>query len=264
MKDLYDIYEDGTTAATPGNTTGMGNPTPPTDGEVGSEPMCGKGKCKRKKKRIEEAILVKSSDKVKNLDTVAVVAEWFAAAHNIKDDSFLNEMTEEYAKQITYNGDGTYDIDTSLATVPKWSLDLIDIPEDGIPKWLKIRNFHCDWSKAEITSKCPDLSNLNWSFFTGKSKRGSVSIKFWCEGDIKLGAIKCDEMTLFSSASTSIKFSPKTEVVVLKMRNCSGIKWCDNIPKTIKRVELPGSLVANYIKEKGLIPMGASVEISMI
>lgn len=56
MKDLYDIYEDGVMAATPGNTMGMGNPTPPTDGEVGSEPMCGKGKCKKekKKKKVEE------------------------------------------------------------------------------------------------------------------------------------------------------------------------------------------------------------------
>jgi hypothetical protein len=43
--------------ATPGNTMGMGNPMPPMDGEVGSEPIC-TAKCKKeKKKKIKESLL---------------------------------------------------------------------------------------------------------------------------------------------------------------------------------------------------------------
>lgn len=56
MKSLYKIYEEcaGITA-TPANTCGMGNPMPPTDGEVGSEPMrcCAKSKKEKIKKKKE-------------------------------------------------------------------------------------------------------------------------------------------------------------------------------------------------------------------
>lgn len=50
MKTLYEIYEEcaGITA-TPGNTCGMGNPMPPIDGEVGSEPIAAKSKTKKEK-----------------------------------------------------------------------------------------------------------------------------------------------------------------------------------------------------------------------
>ena len=54
MKDLFDIYTnecDGGLNATPLNTIGMGNPTPPTDGQMGSEPMCGKCKKEKSKKK---------------------------------------------------------------------------------------------------------------------------------------------------------------------------------------------------------------------
>ena len=74
MKDLYDIYEDGV-VSTPNNTMGMGNPTPPTDDNVGSEPLCGKGKCKRKKKKVEEGLLTKTATKVKDFSIVDLFVE---------------------------------------------------------------------------------------------------------------------------------------------------------------------------------------------
>lgn len=59
MKSLYTYLEDaGVVAGNAAslNTMGMGNPLPATDGEPGSEPLC--GKCKKKivkrKKKIEE------------------------------------------------------------------------------------------------------------------------------------------------------------------------------------------------------------------
>ena len=47
MKDLYTYLEE---FATPANTIGMGNPMPPLDGQVGSEPMV-TAKCKKAKKK---------------------------------------------------------------------------------------------------------------------------------------------------------------------------------------------------------------------
>lgn len=48
MKSLYTYLED--LAATPANTIGMGNPIPPINGEVGSEPIIA-AKCKKEKKK---------------------------------------------------------------------------------------------------------------------------------------------------------------------------------------------------------------------
>lgn len=66
MKDLYKyIREDGFTA--PGNVTGMGNPTPPTDSTLGSEPICTtctpEKKKKKKKPTVDESIFDTLDDK---------------------------------------------------------------------------------------------------------------------------------------------------------------------------------------------------------
>lgn len=54
MKSIYELYLECECCATPANTTGMGNPMPPTDTTPGSEPMTNKilkSKKKNKKKK---------------------------------------------------------------------------------------------------------------------------------------------------------------------------------------------------------------------
>lgn len=54
MKPLYMYLEETVGAATPLNTVGMGNPMPPAEGQVGSEPLCAKCKKEKKNKKKEK------------------------------------------------------------------------------------------------------------------------------------------------------------------------------------------------------------------
>ena len=61
MKNLYDIYEDGAIASTPGNTVGMGNPMLPTTEENGTEPLV-TAKCKKDKKKLHTLEKIHTED----------------------------------------------------------------------------------------------------------------------------------------------------------------------------------------------------------
>lgn len=261
MKDLYDIYEDGAVTATPGNTMGMGNPTPPTDGEVGSEPMCGKGKCKKekRKKKVEESLLDKTSDKVKNFSLKSMVAQWFAENQKINNRRKIEEVIAIYETQIIDNGDGTFDIDTSLNTHKGWSLDLFNIPKEGIPEWLKIRNVKADFSKVDITSWSGDLHNLNWRFLNGRTVEADVDLRFWTKDNIVLGPIKCGGLQVYSSQSNCLEIDPGAVVNECKLKYCQNLRYVNGIPKGCVSVSLPDLVIEEFLKGKGLIPQSTKL-----
>ena len=75
MKHILDyIEEECEGCVTPGNTMGMGNPMPPTEEAPGSEPLCGKCKKEKKKKKVTESIL--DDDFGENLDE-QIIENWF-------------------------------------------------------------------------------------------------------------------------------------------------------------------------------------------
>lgn len=263
MKDLYDIYEDGTIASTPGNTTGMGNPMPPTDGEVGSEPMCGKGKCKKekRKKKVEESLLTKTSDKVKNFSLKGAIAYWFAENQNVRSKEKTEEIAAIYETQIIDNGDGTFDIDTSLNDQPRWGLDIINIPKDGIPDWVKIRNVHVNYSQFGITSLTGNLRNLDWNILNGRTVPGDLDIRLWNLGDTKvvLGPVSCCNIRLISNTVKRIDFDPKTTASMVDIRSCDNLEIVSNIPKTAESVSLPRKVVDEFLRNKGFVPKGAAI-----
>lgn len=264
MKDLYDIYEDGcTVATTPGNTTGMGNPMPPTDGEVGSEPICGKGKCKRKKKKVEESLLTKTKDKVKDFSLKGAIANWFAENQIVRTKEKTEEIAAIYETQIIDNGDGTFDIDTSYNRQPRWGLDLIMIPKDGIPDWVKIRNVRVDYSLFGITSQTGDLRNLDWNILNGKTVAADIDIKFWTDDSkVVLGPVRCRDIRLIGNTVERIDFDPKIVAKNVDIRNCDNLEVVSNIPKNAESVSLPRKLVDKFIKDKGLVPKGAVIYIN--
>ena len=262
MKDLYDIYEDGILTTTPRNTMGMGNPTPPTDGEVGSEPMCGNGKCKKekRKKKVEESVLTKTSDKVKNFSLKGAIANWFAENQNVMSKEKTEEIATIYEKQIIDNGDGTFDIDTSLNDQPKWGLDIIQIPKDGIPDWVKIRNIRVEYSMLGITSQTGDLRNLDWNILKGKTVTGDLDIKFWPDvTKVVIGPVRCNDIRLISNNVKRIDFDSKTVASSVDIRNCDNLESVSNIPKDAKSVSLPRKVVDTFLRNKGFVPKNCEI-----
>lgn len=86
MVAIYDIYAnigdetiyENEIAATPANTTGMGNPMMPTDTECGSEPLdtCKKDKKKKCKKHVEEGLLAGQDATLKDGDNIACILDY--------------------------------------------------------------------------------------------------------------------------------------------------------------------------------------------
>ena len=86
MVAIYDIYAntgdetfyENEIAATPANTTGMGNPMMPTDTERGSEPLdtCKKDKKKKCKKHVEEGLLAGQDATLKDGDNIACILDY--------------------------------------------------------------------------------------------------------------------------------------------------------------------------------------------
>jgi hypothetical protein len=80
MKNIADIYnENAEAAATPANTTGMGNPMMPTDTENGSEPLvakCKKDKKKKCKKCVKEGLLSGQDATLKDGDNIACILDY--------------------------------------------------------------------------------------------------------------------------------------------------------------------------------------------
>ena len=76
MKSIADIYnENAEVTATPANTTGMGNPMPPTETNPGSEPLTGKCKKECKKKKFKKCVkegLLSGQDNVLNQGNMTI------------------------------------------------------------------------------------------------------------------------------------------------------------------------------------------------
>jgi hypothetical protein len=263
MRDLYDIYEDGGITATPGNTTGMGNPTPPTDGEVGSEPMCGKGKCKRekKKKKVDESILGSTKGKVSNTKTVLDAAEWLTNTSSwskVKCD----DVYQSILSQIIDNGDGTIDIDTTKAKKSIISLDVLEIPAEGIPDWLKIRNVIVGHTTMDIHSLTPELSNLNWTIKTNKGLGVMhLAVKSSTPCILTVGPVKCEEMTIFSRKAETLHILDGAAIEELNLSNCQGLRFCTGIPKNTKYTSFTESFIQEFCQDKKLVPKGCIVQI---
>lgn len=258
MKDLYELYEDGCT--TPGNTVGMGNPTPPTDGEPGSEPLCGKGKCKRKKKKVEESLLTKTSTKVQNFNFIDSIAEWFVNTQG-KFSNNGKEAFDNYKKQIIDNGDGTYDIDTRKCDIGKYRIDVIIIPKNGFPDFIKIRNIYSNEYCFYITTYTNVLSTLDWTVYTKSDKLSDVEILSKNANDIILGPIKCRRLIVYSSTINSFEFDPDIEMEILDVSVCRQLKSMSNVPKCVKHLSLNETLVNCVLKDYGYVPNSTKIEV---
>lgn len=235
MKRLIDYIEEcGEGCSTPGNTMGMGNPMPPTEEAPGSEPLCGKCKKEKKKKKVTESIL-DTDDSEKNLD-VNIIMSWLRKAAgdaqaekciSINDDLSisikgrlgidLEEPIPDYIRIKEIDGRGILAIESD-----KNMQDLI-IPADFLPK--------------ELT----DLTIYHYNGAVIFKSRNLKLERFTAYGDMKSiefpSIFKCDDLNLSS---------------------CEQLADVKNIGM-VKQANFPSSMGANlirkYTKFKGTIKM---------
>ena len=222
MKDLYDIYEDDYTS-----------------------------------NNLEESLLSKTSDKIKNLNFVDAFVEWLCDTQP-KD----SVSKEEYIKQIIDNGDGTFDIDCRKYTSYKHSLDQIVIPKEGLPEWLEIRNIYVSHRDLYIRSWNGDLSSLNFTVFTRTNKLGNIELDGIKVSEMTVGAVKGNHMRIYAPEIQSLKLDSNCDVKELDICNCKELKSLSNIPSCCEHATLPQTLVEEVLK--GCSFVGKSTKINVV
>ncbi len=197
--------------ATPSNTMGMGNPMPPTDTTLGSEPLvtakCKKEKCKKPKK-IREGLL----DRVKNKD--------------VNHDALVKEFLEN-----NYDIHGGYTIDTSefpfkvsTTGVGKvFAKDGITAITNGLFVFDTVKVFEVTYND-NITSLEGAPRECNVFFCNGcKSLTSLKGAPSKCE---IFGCVECDSLM-------SLEGAPQ-ECSDFNCQLCGNLKSLEGAPKKVK------------------------------
>lgn len=236
MKHLIDYIEEcGEGCSTPGNTMGMGNPMPPTEEAPGSEPLCGKCKKEKKKKKVTESIL-DTDDSEKNLDA-NIIMSWLrkvagdAQAEksiSLNDDLSisvkgrlgidLEEPIPDYIRIKEIDGRGILAIESN-----RGMQDLI-IPENFLPKeFTELTIYHYNEGAVIFKSR-----NLKLERFTANGDMARIEFP---------SIFKCDDLNLSSCNQLA------------DVKNISAVKQA-NFPTS-----MGANLIKKYMKFKGQIKM---------
>jgi hypothetical protein len=209
MKSLYMYLED--IMATPGNTMGMGNPMPPTDTTLGSEPLvaakCKKEKCKKSKK-IREGLLDRVKNKEVNHD--ALIKEFLEANYNIWGGYTID--TSEFPFKVSTTGKVFAKIGIPAITNGLFVFDKVGVFEvtyndnitslEGAPR--ECNDFICNG--------CKSLTSLEGA----PEKVGGM---FWC--------VECNSLRTLEGA-------PR-ECSDFNCQLCSNLISLEGAPKKVKR-----------------------------
>lgn len=278
MKNLYDIYEDGSITSTPGNTVGMGNPMLPTAEEPGTEPLV-TAKCKKDKKKckkIKEGILDNIDDTIDNLDNndLAVlnfidylIANRYSKYINPmwKDD----ELKQFYLQKISSDKKGTIIVDyTNKNYWEAAALSYIPITKDMPVNNIKIIN--CGKDTIVVRPFIADISNFNIEIYAYKDKNiNSGNLTISCESQrfasIKLCTFKCNEFKVFGSSIKQCEINKNTsgfDCNTFELEYCPNLKEIKGSLLNITNIVLPANYVKKCLCNAGIISNSSRLSIN--
>ena len=265
MKNIADIYEDEGIACTPGNTMGMGNPTPPgVAGETGTEPLSPTAKAKKRKKKIQEGVLSDIDTTIENDSDLMRFINWYVDGYLSeykKEDR--QETIEDVLEMVSVKGPGHYEIKCL-----NWSFGIPEliIPKSGIPNWLKKITFTETRVRASIKSWTNDLSGLEINVYKSGKELGDIEFAFKispANTSIKIGKILCNKFNITSAHIEDLIIDKNSLISILDLEDCKKLKYIyGNAHFGCYRYVFPAHFVRSYMMQNGLIPWGSVVEIS--
>lgn len=271
MKNLFDIYEDECINATPGNTTGMGNPMPPTDTTVGSEPLVTKPKKKKCKckKTVDEGLLSGQEDVLQAGDDVLEFVEWFVSQQQDEYKSTLkDEAIAATIPAVSFKGKDTVIFDVEKAherIISRYSPDRLIIKSKLWPK--RVKKFiaiNCPYGFA-INSYVSDLSKLDVEVYEDDMRtygKLDAAFKMATTGtEVKFGNIKCDCFKMNSPKITDITFGKDTVMLDVNLGGCDKLTFIYGRFGDVMSAKLPRHFVTSRLCQDGLLPWGVDLRI---
>ena len=251
MKNLIDIVNEMDGVATPGNTMGMGNPMPPTDGCCGSEPLAPIKK-KTKKKPVKEAFFdVDSEDEHSQINTLMRV--WVDKVFGYDDDYELDVVGDEI--NVTVNGyTCMLDIDMKKNPIPKgYKIGVVTLnrtPAGGGGGYkLNIKNFIPSQLDNYIPQRIMDTSGSYQKLIIkiyGKIPEISINKSF-----------ECGEFYI----ETTARIDNRPDVWLPKAclffeMNCRGVRSVHNLPQSCSHFRAQPEVLWNMLRDQLMVPQG--------
>lgn len=279
MKHIFDIYEDGAIAATPGNTMGMGNPMPAGEDTLGSEPLVGKkAKCKKEKfkKEVKEGILDDIETNLQVGDDIMKFANWIVNQHveiypNINSEDVINILING----ITISGNtAILDIKKLYNTgdfVKYFSEDRLILTNKGVKALSKniktIKYINCGEYGLQVSSIASDISNINFEVYADEGRTyADINMnfpnKYVKSGTIKLGKITGDIVKISNSNIDSLMIDTDSIILELDLQECGGLsRIYGKMPNTLYKLKLNKYTVDCLLKNQGIVSWSTNLTI---
>lgn len=258
MKSIYDIYEEVSIVnSTPKNTIGLGNPQPPTNDTIGSEPLPEKHK-KHKKHKCNEGILSGRDNIIKNTKLLMELVDWLVDESNVKK-SDLENYKNTLLNSIEIKDDVVLIDWKDLA---KYRYDLV-IKENKLPGNLTTLCYYNSDTEFYIFSKVSDLSNINIIVYQSLHQiYGDVRlIVDYCK-DVKLGKMCCMKLSIQSKNLDTLTFNKgDNSIIELNLEPCKYLSYIYNLPFNMNKLSIHKNTLRRLLCINGIMSWSTSLEV---
>ena len=281
MKNIFELYNecDGSICSTPANTLGVGNPVlPGENGEVGSEPLCGKCKKEKAKKKkiyiepkLKESLLGNMEDNLNIGEIELEFIEWFADEQCSEYRSITREnVISELYKCISFEGKDTVVIDLDKNDKKVYTLEEIIIRDNYPPAGIK--TIKCinvgQYGNVSLLTKKPDISSINFEIYSNKANSSPSDIYISCNKlpkncCVKIGKIICDKLLVFDSHDSinEIEIDSQSIILDLNLSHCKKLADLTVDYTNIPELTIKSDFVKQLLHKHNVIPWSTELDI---
>lgn len=275
MKNIFDIYDIdeccGAVCANPANTVGMGNPMPPGDGQVGSEPMVGKCKKEKSKRKkcsepwtepvVKEGILDNIDNTMKAGSAAIKFIEWFVD-NQLVEHKKLNKdkMIKNYINVISVdNGVAIIDISKDKELFADEMVIKTPIPNNIHT----IKVYNCS-TVFHLLTYIADISNIDFEIYKDEGRTYS---SLWCSwhrsvsGEVSVGNIVCDAFRVLTPLKVESLIIGKDSVILEFDASRTTLTKFFGPLHSADVITFSKDLVKHTLQQAGIIPWGCKFNI---
>lgn len=275
MKNIFDIYdiEECCNAAcvNPGNTVGMGNPMPPGEGQVGSEPMTGKCKKEKSKKHkcsepwtepvVKEGILDNIEDTLASGSETMEFIEWYVDNQLVEHKKFDRDiMIKNYINVISVNnGVATINIKNDKESFADEMVIKTPIPNNIHT----IKVYNCS-AVFHLLTYIADISDIDFEIYKDEGRTYS---SLWCSwhrsvsGEVSTGNIVCDAFRVLTPLKVESLIIGKDSVILeFDVSRTTLTKFFGSL-HSADVITFSKDLIKHTLQQAGIIPWGCKFNI---
>lgn len=276
MKNIFDIYDIDeccdAICSTPANTIGMGNPMPPGEGQVGSEPIIGKCKKEKSKKKkcsepwtepvVKEGILDNIDNTLKSGSDTMKFIEWFVDNQLVEHKKLDRDaMIKNYINVISVNnGVATINIKND-----KESFADEMVIKNPIPNNIHtIKVYNCCLAVFHLLTYIADISNIDFEIYKDEGRTYS---SLWCSwhrsvsGEVSVGNIVCDAFRVMTPLKVEALTIGKDSTILEFDTSRTTLKSLKGELYPASHVTFNSRLVEHTLQTYGIIPFGCKFTI---